>query len=143
MLSKIRVNVAGSGRPPSWLDSGDTKDLCFLGEVDDIASYVRGADVVVVPITNPCGMKIRILESLACGTPVVATPEAVAGLPAQLKHAVHVATEEEGFEEILGRFVSGDLPLSVSVEATTQSTESACTQDVLNYVSNHCDTASA
>jgi glycosyltransferase involved in cell wall biosynthesis len=143
MLGKISVNVVGSGRPPSWLEQGRTGELCFLGEVVDIASYIRGADVVIVPVRNPCGMKIRILESLACGTPVVATREAVAGLPDHLKHAVYVATEEEGFEEILQRFVLGDLPLSISVGATTQSTASASTQDVLNYVSNHCDTASA
>lgn len=143
VLSKISVNVVGSGRPPSFLESSPTQELCFLGEVVDVASYVRGADVVIVPVKNSCGMKIRILESLACGTPVVATPEAVAGLPVHLKQAVHVATKEEGFEDILERFVSGDLPLSAGNGATTQSTRSASTQDVLNYVSSHCDTASA
>lgn len=141
-LNKISINIVGSGKPPSWLERDRTQQFCFLGEVIDIAPYIRGADVVIVPCRNPCGMKIRILESLACGTPVVATPEAVAGLPDEFKDSVHIATKEEGFEEILERFVSGDLPLSVNVEATTQSMESASTQDVLNYVSNHGDTAS-
>lgn len=142
-LDKVSIYVVGSGRPPGFLDQARTQELCFLGEVDNVAPYVRGADVVIVPVWNPCGMKIRILESLACGTPVVATPEAAAGLPVHLKDAVHIAPEKRGFEEILERFVSGDLPLSVSIKVTTKSADSASIHDVLSYVSSHCETANA
>ena len=55
-----------------------------LGEEDLVSSY-RAADVSVVPTTELEGFGLIVLESLACGTPVITTdvgglPEATTGL---------------------------------------------------------------
>ena len=102
LLRDIRINVFGSGEPPAKFDLNHDRDINFLGFVDDPGSYVRGADVVIAPITNPSGMKVRVIEALACGKPVVGTPEAVVGLPYELRDAVTVRrTAEEFIEAIL------------------------------------------
>ncbi|MDH5388280.1 MAG: glycosyltransferase family 4 protein [Gammaproteobacteria bacterium] len=50
------------------------------GFVDSLASYLRGADVYVCPLRLGSGMRTRVVEALACGCSVVATPDAVVGL---------------------------------------------------------------
>jgi glycosyltransferase involved in cell wall biosynthesis len=50
------------------------------GEVQSTLPYLHAAGAVVVPLRAGSGTRLKILESMAAGTPVVATPLAVAGL---------------------------------------------------------------
>jgi glycosyltransferase involved in cell wall biosynthesis len=45
-----------------------------------VAPCYASADVVVVPLREGAGTRIKVLEAFAHGRPVVATPAAVAGL---------------------------------------------------------------
>ena len=50
------------------------------GEVDDTVEHLRQAAALVVPRRAGSGTRLKILEAMAAGVPVVATPLAVAGL---------------------------------------------------------------
>ncbi|HEX5587785.1 MAG TPA: glycosyltransferase family 4 protein, partial [Acidimicrobiia bacterium] len=50
------------------------------GFVPDLAPEYAAADVVVVPLVDGAGTRIKVLEAFAHRRPVVATPAAVAGL---------------------------------------------------------------
>lgn len=78
--------VAGDGPERARLEAlaeslGVTASVRFLGRVADeeLPLYYRAADVSVVPSLELEGFGLAALESLACGTPVVAS--AVGGLP--------------------------------------------------------------
>ena len=49
------------------------------GKVHDIAAEYRAADIFLAPMPPSSGMKNKLLEAMACGLPVVATPEACGG----------------------------------------------------------------
>jgi glycosyltransferase involved in cell wall biosynthesis len=51
----------------------------FLGFVDDLRPVLAAADVAANPASHGCGASIKLLDYLAAGLPVVATPEAVRG----------------------------------------------------------------
>lgn len=51
-----------------------------VGRVADVSIWYRAAAITVAPIRWGSGTRVKILESLACGRPVVAYPEAVEGL---------------------------------------------------------------
>lgn len=51
----------------------------LTGFVDDVRSYVAGAWVCVAPIREGGGTRLKVLEAMALGTPVVATSKAVEG----------------------------------------------------------------
>jgi len=86
----LRLCIFGSGKPPQkLLDNLDR--VSFLGSVEDPAEFVRGADVVIVPVKNSGGVKIRILEAMACQVPVIVSPESAEGLPMGLLDHVRVA----------------------------------------------------
>lgn len=60
----------------------------LTGFVDDVRPFVAGARVCVVPIREGGGTRLKVLEALALGTPVVATSKAVEG---------HGLTPEENY----------------------------------------------
>jgi polysaccharide biosynthesis protein PslH len=70
------------GRAPSRrvlaLDRHPGVDV--VGEVPDIVPWLRRADVYACPMLSGTGIKNKLLEALACGAPVVATPLACQGM---------------------------------------------------------------
>jgi glycosyltransferase involved in cell wall biosynthesis len=56
------------------------KSVHLSGYVDDLRPLVAGAWVCVVPIRNGSGTRLKILEAMALGTPVVATSKGAEGL---------------------------------------------------------------
>lgn len=75
-------------------DLGIADRVHFLGRRDDVADIVRACDVMVLPSRDE-GLPIAVLEALACGRPVVATP--VGGVP-------------EAVDDHVGRLVRPDDP---------------------------------
>ncbi|MEW6277814.1 MAG: glycosyltransferase family 4 protein [Candidatus Eremiobacterota bacterium] len=51
-----------------------------VGFVDDVVDVLRACDVVVVPLRSGSGTRLKVLEALAAGRPVVSTPKGVEGL---------------------------------------------------------------
>ena len=66
----VRLQEAGGG----------TGRVVVTGTVDDIRPYLRTATLAIAPIQYGVGIQNKVLEALACGTPVVATPQAVSAL---------------------------------------------------------------
>ncbi len=59
----------------------DQPGVICPGFVDDLPGYLAAADVAAVPMTAGGGTKLKVLEYLATGTPVIATPVAAEGIP--------------------------------------------------------------
>jgi glycosyltransferase involved in cell wall biosynthesis len=127
----VAVHVFGSGQVPAGLLSGTRID--FIGAVQDPGFYIRGADAIIVPIKNPSGIKLRAIESLACGKPVVTTPEAAEGLPEELKAMLYVADTADAFVEALNGLRNGCLPNKTKASIVLHHTQGDRTDDVVRY----------
>lgn len=69
------------------------------GFMDDLPTEYRRAAVVIAPITSGGGIKIKVIEALAMGRFLVATPKALEGIGGRLTH-VAVASLEQFAEAI-------------------------------------------
>lgn len=74
-----RLKLAGRGmadfaRGRSW------PGVDVEGEVPDSTAFLRSAQVVVVPVLSGSGVRVKVIEAMALGRAVVATPRAVEGL---------------------------------------------------------------
>ena len=56
-------------------------DVEVLGPVDEVATFYDRVDVVLAPIARGGGMKVKVVEAMMHGVPVVATRHAMEGLP--------------------------------------------------------------
>jgi glycosyltransferase involved in cell wall biosynthesis len=98
-----------------WLVGKDpTKELQALrenpaitvtGTVADIRPYLLRANLAVTPLTYGVGIQNKVLEAMACGTPVVSTPQAVSALSAVDRRDVAVANSPEELASTILRLV--------------------------------------
>lgn len=56
--------------------------VAVVGAVDEVVHCLHHARVVVVPLRAGSGTRLKILEAMAAGTPVVSTPLGAAGIDA-------------------------------------------------------------
>jgi polysaccharide biosynthesis protein PslH len=78
----VRVNIVGH-KPPTQVLKLATRHSPFVtvfDSVPDIRPYLQCATVAVAPIQYGAGIQNKVLEAMACATPVVVTPQAIAAI---------------------------------------------------------------
>lgn len=73
-----QIIIAGTGIPNSLTD----KYVTALGYVEDIFSLLKSADIAIVPIIMGGGTKLKALDYMGTGLPIVTTPEGIQGISA-------------------------------------------------------------
>jgi glycosyltransferase involved in cell wall biosynthesis len=72
------------------------KNVILAGYVDDITSLIASSTVAIAPLWSGGGTRLKILEAMAIGTPVVATSKGAEGLDAQSSE--HLFVEDDPIE---------------------------------------------
>lgn len=76
---ETHLYVVGGG-PTEEVQALENNKVHVTGFVDDLAAYLRSATVYACALRLGSGMRTRVIEALACGTTMVATPMSVRGL---------------------------------------------------------------
>ncbi|HET7010797.1 MAG TPA: glycosyltransferase [Anaerolineales bacterium] len=76
---------------------GANSRVKFTGYVEDIRPMVSSSAVCVVPLRKGAGTRLKILEAMALGTPVVSTTKGAEGLAVESEKHVLIADEPEAF----------------------------------------------
>ena len=105
ILPKVRQGLPGArlcviGRnPPESLKRLVAADpgIQFTGTVEDVSAPLRACSLLVVPLRAGSGTRIKILEAMAIGVPVVSTTVGVEGLPLRSNQDLIVADDVPGF----------------------------------------------
>jgi glycosyltransferase involved in cell wall biosynthesis len=103
-LRDARLHIIAGARHEYFLDYHSSQVKVRLdqpgveveGFVSDVRSAYERAAIVVAPLVVSAGTNLKILEAMACGRPVVATPAGVNGLdlvPGEDFMLVHSAAE--------------------------------------------------
>ena len=97
---EVRLSIAGSSPPRSLRRRADRR-VEITGFVADLGARIGRATVAVAPLRYGAGVQNKILEAMACATPVVATPAAVRGFDTDGLDGVVVAEEAESLAAAL------------------------------------------
>jgi glycosyltransferase involved in cell wall biosynthesis len=89
----VAVHIAGSGPPSAVARLGERAGVTVTAGPPSVAPLYAAADVAVVPVRAGGGTRIKVLEALAHGVPVVATPLGVEGLDVEPESDVLVADD--------------------------------------------------
>ena len=78
-----RFHAVGADPGPDVLALRALPGVQVTGRVPDVRPYVAHADAVVAPLRIARGIQNKVLEGMAMGRPVVATPQAFEGVHAE------------------------------------------------------------
>lgn len=79
--------------------------LNFLGEVDDAGEFMRAGGVMVVPVLSGGGIRVRIVEAMAMGIPVVSTSIGAEGIGVTNGSDIRIADDPEIFAEAIHKLL--------------------------------------
>ncbi|GMQ79221.1 MAG: glycosyltransferase family 4 protein [Anaerolineae bacterium] len=88
----------------------NTEAVTLTGFVDDVRPLVAGSCISVAPLRAGGGTRIKILEAMALGTPVVATTKGAEGLDVQHGRHLLIADTPAAFSASISRLLT-DPPL--------------------------------
>ena len=79
--TKITINVIGKFFPVDRITiSNPLVHLNVCGFVDNPYPMIANSRALIAPVFTGAGVKVKVLEALACGTPVVGTDVAFEGI---------------------------------------------------------------
>ncbi len=116
-----RATLAIVGRnPPDWIRerAAEIPGAQVFGNVPDVRPFLATCAMTVVPLRVGGGSRLKILESLAMGTPVVSTRVGAEGLRLEAGEHLTVTADENGMAEaILREMAEPDAALDRADEA--------------------------
>lgn len=92
----LRLSIVGHA-PPSEIRALADSRIAIHGDVPAVTPYLERATVVVVPVRMGGGTRVKVLEALAAGKAVVASPRALEGITAQPGTHLLVADSDDEF----------------------------------------------
>jgi glycosyltransferase involved in cell wall biosynthesis len=81
-VPRARFHVGGSNPPADLAGRLAVEGVRFLGHVPDARDFLASAAAMVVPLRSGGGMRVKILEAMALGVPVVSSHLGAAGIGA-------------------------------------------------------------
>ncbi len=93
----VKVNIVGKDPPAVIQALAQSPKVHVTGTVPDLRPYLQQATISVAPITYGAGIQNKILEAMACATPVITTPKAAAGLQVIPDENILVAQDATSF----------------------------------------------
>jgi len=113
----VRLRIVGS-LPPRAVTQLAGPDVTITGFVDDVRPYLERASVVVAPLRIGGGTRLKILEAMAMGRPVVSTAVGAEGLAARHGREALIADDAESFAAQVARVLDDhDLAARIGLAA--------------------------
>lgn len=79
-IPDLEFDIIGAGLPTTFMERFRHKNLHFRGFVDDLEPYRQTATIFVAPLFSGSGMKLKIVEGLASGLPIVTSSYGAEGI---------------------------------------------------------------
>ena len=91
--------VVGKGEPGNTLANllHLTSNINYIGEVDNVIPYYRQAQCAVVPILQGSGTRLKILEAMSLGVPVISTSVGAEGIAYCNRENIFICNEPDEY----------------------------------------------
>lgn len=102
--------IVGAAPAPAVRALASQPGVEVTGAVPDVRPHLAQAAVIVAPLRIARGIQNKVLEGMAAGRPVVATPQALDGIAAVVGRDVLTGADADSFAEAVGQVLAGTAP---------------------------------
>ncbi len=97
----LKFYVAGRNAPV-WLQKKlEAPNVVFEGEVADAYEFMNSKSIMIVPLHSGSGMRIKVIEGMALGKPIVATTVGTEGISTTSGKNIIVADNARDFNKAI------------------------------------------
>ncbi|HOY37733.1 MAG: glycosyltransferase family 4 protein [Bacteroidales bacterium] len=105
-LPEVSLHIAGRNASASFLKKVLREGVTYQGEVPDAKEFMKSYGIMIVPLLSGSGMRIKIIEGMALGKPIVTTPIGAEGIPATHRENICIADNEYSFVNEIERLIT-------------------------------------
>jgi glycosyltransferase involved in cell wall biosynthesis len=80
-------------------------NVVFKGEVSDAYEFINSKSIMVVPLFSGSGMRIKIIEGMALGKPIITTAVGTEGISTTSGVNIVVTENAEGFVQAISDLI--------------------------------------
>lgn len=117
-LPEVRFYIVGKEPPDSLQKLGYKDGITVTGYVEDVREYFAKASAAVIPLKTGGGTRLKILEAMASGVPVVSTQIGAEGLRAESGMHLLIADSDKDFaHKVIMILKDKELSRTISINA--------------------------
>jgi glycosyltransferase involved in cell wall biosynthesis len=105
-IPEARLTVVGEGTPRALREFAGRDDIELVGRASSPIPYYGNAHIAVVPLRAGGGTRLKILEAMALGRPVVSTSLGCEGLAVEDGKHLLIANDAEAFAAAVARLLT-------------------------------------
>ena len=105
----VELHVAGSGCPNILL-APRTDNVIVHGFVESASVFMQQYELMLVPLLSGSGMRIKIIEGMALGKPVLSTPLGAEGIAVRDGHDILLRDSAAAWLDALRAWARGEVP---------------------------------
>jgi glycosyltransferase involved in cell wall biosynthesis len=95
-LPEVKLHIAGRNMPPGMKES-NYPNVVFHGEVENALDFIKKYSVMIIPLLAGSGVRIKIIEGMAMGKPIITTAVGIDGIECEYGKDVMVANRPDEF----------------------------------------------
>jgi len=96
-VPNVRILIVGHNPPPEVKKMGELPNVTLTGTVPDVRPYLSQSTAMIVPLRLGGGTRLKILEAMAMGVPVITTTVGCQGLAVKDREDVLIADAPREF----------------------------------------------
>ncbi|MEO0074772.1 MAG: glycosyltransferase family 4 protein [candidate division WOR-3 bacterium] len=104
-IPAVKFYIVGNKPTKAILKLAKNKNIIVTGYVPDTLEYLKKAAVMVCPLRVGTGIRIKILEAMAAGRPVVSTTIGYLGIEATNMQNIVIADKPQDFADLTIRLL--------------------------------------
>ncbi len=107
-LPGVSFHVAGRNAPAHFEKMLAKKQVIYHGEIEDAKAFMKAYRIMVAPLFTGSGIRIKILEAMALGRPVITTPIGIEGISVQENQPIMISEDPEVFKNQIIKLCQDD-----------------------------------
>lgn len=102
---ELKFYIAGRNAPEWLIRKFNAPNIVYEGEVSDAYEFMNSKSIMVVPLFSGSGMRIKIIEGMALGKPIVSTTIGTEGISTTSDKNILIANNEEEFTRSVSKLI--------------------------------------